>query len=1254
VAAGHFIGTSHVDLAVANNGSNTVSILGGDGKGNFRLASTLAVGSNPDAIAAGNFGNGSPDLVTANAGSGDLSVLLNNGHGTFQPAQNYAAGSKPAGLLVGDFSADDKQDVTAINYSPGEVYILDGNGDGTFQPAKPLGIFGPADEFSAVAGGDFTRDGQTDMALANVGRNAATVLLGNGDGTFSPPGAFSDSFRVRPILADLTGQSSNGESILDAVTVAQNGDILFRAGRATPPGQIEQFADPIVLNPGNPANDVALVTDTGPGGQVVYRLAALDRNGNAITFYSFNAAVGGFTATPGPAVQPGAVHIASVDLNGDGRGDLVVSNGATGTVSIFTANRDGSFSTYTTPPLGNGPSDLTLANVSGGPGPDVIVTDQVSGDVTVLLNTPTDPFTQEYRYRAGTGPYGTVEGNGSTALQSLDQSAVAVVGNITGGSTPDLLVTDSGRDSFTLLRSAGGGTFFNPLPFGTGSDPTAAVVGAFATNSPNADVAILDQASGTISVYLGDGHGNFTPGQVLPAGNAPTGLALAYLGGSNAPPDLVVTNQYGDLLTLPGDGDGTFGNYTRADQNASLALVPGSTPQLMVSNEAGDSISFGTSSGSYQLGRNSATPIENPSAIQVVPFADGSVGVLIANSGFNEVLLIHATPTGNGGYAVQGTPQVIPVGTDPVGLTVAYLNGATAPPDVLVADEESNDVIVLTGSGTGLNWSLAETQRLQVDPGPVSTTVTQVGGTTELLVTDSQGNEVQGLPERGPGHFSDRPGDVQVWQTPPGSDPQQAFVGNFDGGSGQDLAILNAGSSNLTVYPNFADNHNQAQSVPTGGTDPVSAVETSLNGYASLVVANNGDGRVALVAGGPNGPQVTEIEEMPGVVIHPSDVVLAGANDKSVAVFVADGAGGVAPFVFGSATLVVSPGFDPSTPTVIEGGSAGRVVVGNPGSPPGPPPGGGSGGTGGGGSNGSGGQTDLILPLTFEFIGATQIQNGGGPGDGSTDEFVPVIVGQLQSVVLPSDEAANADSFSQPDTSPLPIFSGEDRLQIINLQPLNPLGPGIIAVALADEGGEAGSGGNAVAAGAGVPLFFAPNGVAVALNGGGRGDDKPGLDDANPGDQFRPRLAPEDLWPLPEPPAEGDKITPKEPILPPDNTPPALPGPGTSGHRPGGTAVVRGTARPFGAQLGAEGFSEEPVDLVRHQERATDALFAAIFPSLAGQGPKNDQDDAAPASDAWPAGAVALLLAPGAVLGNWLDHPGTTRRKVSPTSPRLA
>jgi hypothetical protein len=84
VTVGEFNADGRLDLAVADGGSDRVSILLGNGHGNFRVAFTYGVGSGPHSIAVGEFNDDDrPDLAVANTYSDNLSILLGNGDGSF-------------------------------------------------------------------------------------------------------------------------------------------------------------------------------------------------------------------------------------------------------------------------------------------------------------------------------------------------------------------------------------------------------------------------------------------------------------------------------------------------------------------------------------------------------------------------------------------------------------------------------------------------------------------------------------------------------------------------------------------------------------------------------------------------------------------------------------------------------------------------------------------------------------------------------------------------------------------------------------------------------------------------------------------------------------------------------------------------------------------------------------------------------------------------------------------------------------------
>ncbi len=107
--------------------------------GLFGSAVNYNVGSGPYSVAVGDFnGDGKPDLAIANSGSNTVSILLGNGNGTFKAAANYCVGSLPESVAVGDFNGDGKPDLAVANYASGNVSILLGNGNGTFKAAVNL------------------------------------------------------------------------------------------------------------------------------------------------------------------------------------------------------------------------------------------------------------------------------------------------------------------------------------------------------------------------------------------------------------------------------------------------------------------------------------------------------------------------------------------------------------------------------------------------------------------------------------------------------------------------------------------------------------------------------------------------------------------------------------------------------------------------------------------------------------------------------------------------------------------------------------------------------------------------------------------------------------------------------------------------------------------------------------------------------------------------------------------------------------
>jgi hypothetical protein len=356
-------------------------------------------------------------------------------------------------------------------------------------------------------------------------------------------------------------------------------------GKAAPGGKgTGTFGEATDFAVGTTPNCVAVGDFNGDGNQDLVTV-----NSNASS-HNVSILLGTGTGKFNPATprdyavgfQPRSVAVR--DFNGDQKLDLVVTNENSGTVSVLLGDGAGSFPLRTDLPVGSSPYWVTVGDFSDPSGgnfdgkPDIAVTTRTTDSkVRVFLNdTPpngTPVFLAANPFAVVNDPLSVTVGDFNGLNGEGDGKQDLATANAAVG-------TGNGNVSVLVNTTLTGLNFTALSPFPAGTSPQSVAVGQF--DDLSQDLVLANNASSTVSILLNknDGTGGFLPPKNFFVGTSPSSVAVGDFNGDGRQ-DLAVANFGSDgvsiLLRPPCPCAATFAENFDVPASLPPALPPGWT-----------------------------------------------------------------------------------------------------------------------------------------------------------------------------------------------------------------------------------------------------------------------------------------------------------------------------------------------------------------------------------------------------------------------------------------------------------------------------------------------------------------------------------------------------------------------------------------------------------------------------------------------------------------------------------------------------
>ncbi|MFT5324046.1 MAG: hypothetical protein ACI8P0_001906, partial [Planctomycetaceae bacterium] len=875
----------HPDLVITHDqmtgAGNALLVYWGTGEGEFSDRHQLAIGDALRSVLSVDLdSNGYSDLVTLDLDG--VTIYLNETGRAFSAirlTKDFFEFALLTSLVVSDFDGDQILDIAVTGDSIRDEGLLDfvptlgvflGNADGTYSnsrvPSLELPFGAPA--FTTMSVADFNADSVDDLAVVDELSGVIEIFLGLGDGTFATENELAKlATQAGPIAVDL-----NADMIPDVISLDQNGRILFRSGRSE--GTV---ASPITLNPASPARAVlAFEFADAPA------IAAVSQSGRTLSVFGFDQSGTSNALTEFDLPEFLSVFVID-DINSDGLDDIVGTLPLTDEIIILRGDAASGFAIPERIHVGDVPATIDLVDFDGQRGLDIVVTSRGSGTVSVLLNDGAGGLSA-LRPFLTTDETIAVDNSASYAVRSLAEPVAQAIGDFDGDGIADLLVSNAGQRSYTLLTGTEH-SYLDPIEFEVAE--TSIDVPLYGNILLARDLdqdGVLDQVitsssgqQGIVVLAVSDDL-HLQPIQTLTSGGEISGLTLNDQNGDGFV-DLLVATEAGDLVIFPGRSDGRFDRIVRTRNAVPIAvqdLDGDGLPEVITANAGFDrvTIAFGDDPHASVTLTQDNVPFAAPGALEIADVNnDGLDDLIVANTGGNEVFIFHRIAERE--FVTE--PIVLFSGTNPTGVRAEDVN-QDGLADLVVANRGSNDVSIFLGS-TSTDTGFDKGRRLAAGGGPVSAEVltdSETGELSGLVVTNADEGTVSMLPAV-PGLagsiFNDQsPSTISIGPT--SSQGGQIVNGGY--------VAANPIDDTFTFIPDLINTFNTgagAVAFDSRGNEPSYILPTDFNfdGIIDLIVANSGDGGIVLFAGDEFGFVFSDLLSSP-TLAHPAAMDIAEIN----------------------------------------------------------------------------------------------------------------------------------------------------------------------------------------------------------------------------------------------------------------------------------------------------------------------------------------------------------------------------------------